>query len=386
MTGNLIIRKDVYHMRINYKNEDGKWVSITRSTKLPVKGNKKRAQAMLDDFMKQFEMERATSVNAVRDYLFTEYLDIWLEFVKPTVAAATIAGYRNCIKVIKEYFDPLKIKLTDLKPIHLQEFYNKRLADGVKAATVIHYHANIHKALKHAVKMELIPSNPSDKVERPKKDPFTGGFYSEEEVLKLFDAFKDDPCELCVHIAAFYGLRRSEVIGLKWDAIDFENKTITIRNKVTEALNEDGNYELVIEPKLKNQSSRRTMPLIPHIEEMLLEEKEKQERYRKLCGKSYSKEFDGYICRKSTGELIKPNYFSDHFKLMLKKHGLRKIRLHDLRHICASLLLKNGVPMKQIQEWLGHSSFNTTANTYSHLDYSSKVMSADTMAKILGST
>ena len=97
-----------------------------------------------------------------------------------------------------------------------------------------------------------------------------------------------------------------------------------------------------------------------------------------------SKEYDGYICRKSTGELIKPNYFSDHFKLMLKKHGLRKIRLHDLRHTCASLLLKNGVPMKQIQEWLGHSSFNTTANTYSHLDYSSKIMSAETMEKILG--
>ncbi len=117
---------------------------------------------------------------------------------------------------------------------------------------------------------------------------------------------------------------------------------------------------------------------------MLLEEKEKQERYRKLCGKSYSTEFDGYICRKSTGELIKPNYYSDHFELMIKKHGLRKIRLHDLRHTCASLLLKNGVPMKQIQEWLGHSSFNTTANIYSHLDYSSKIMSTETMEKALG--
>ncbi len=201
---------------------------------------------------------------------------------------------------------------------------------------------------------------------------------------KLFDAFKGDECELCVHIAAFYGLRRSEVIGLKWDAIDFENKTITIKHKVTEALDDGGKYELVIEDKLKNQSSHRTMPLITHIEAMLLEEKEKQERYRKLCGKSYSKEFDVYICRKSTGELIKPNYYSDHFELMIKKHGLRKIRLHDLRHTCASLLLKNGVPMKQIQEWLGHSSFNTTANTYSHLDYSSKIMSAETMEKILG--
>lgn len=384
MTGNLIIRNDVYHIRINYKKANGKRASKTRSTKLHVKGNKKRAQAMLDEFMKQFELENTSTDKAVKDYLFTEYLDIWLDFVKANVAAATFSGYRNCIKIIKQHFEPLNIKLTELNPIHIQEFYTKRLSEGVKASTVIHYHANIHKALKHAVKMELISNNPADKVDRPKKENFTGSFYSEEEVQKLFEAFEGDECELCVHIAAFYGLRRSEVIGLKWDAIDFENKTITIKHKVTEALNDDRKYELVIEGKLKNQSSHRTMPLILHIEAMLLEEKEKQERYRKLCGKSYSKEYDGYICRKSTGELIKPNYFSDHFKLMLKKHGLRKIRLHDLRHTCASLLLKNGVPMKQIQEWLGHSSFNTTANTYSHLDYSSKIMSAETMEKILG--
>ena len=78
-------------------------------------------------------------------------------------------------------------------------------------------------------------------------------------------------------------------------------------------------------------------------------------------------------------------YFSDHFDWVLKKNGLRKIRLHDLRHTCASLMLKNGVPMKQIQEWLGHSSFATTANCYSHLDYNSKLNSATVIANIYGS-
>ena len=196
MTGNLIIRNDVYHMRINYKNENGKWASVTRSTKLPVKGNKKRAQAMLDDFMKQFEMAGTSPDKAVQDYLFTEYLDIWLDFVKPSVAVATFSGYRNCIKIIKQHFEPLKIKLTELKPIHLQEFYNKRLFEGVKASTVIHHHANIHKALKYAVKMGLIPNNPADKVDRPKKENFTGSFYSEEEVQKLFEAFEGDECDI----------------------------------------------------------------------------------------------------------------------------------------------------------------------------------------------
>ena len=308
---------------------------------------------------------------------------MWLEHIRPSVEKNTYSGYRNCIRVIKRYFEPMNLSLSELKPVHLQEFYNKRLVDGIKAATVIHYHANIHKALKYAVKMEMLPNNPSDNVDLPKKEIFTGNFYSEDEVQKMFEAFKYDECELCIHIATYYGLRRSEVIGLKWDAIDFDKKYITICNMVTETLNDDGKYALLIKEKLKNQSSRRTLPLIPHIEEMLLAEKKKQEHFRKLCGKSYSTEFDGYVCRRSTGELIKPNYFSDHFAWIIEKNGLRKIRLHDLRHTCASLLLKNGVQMKQIQEWLGHSSFNTTANCYSHLDYSSKITSAETISKVL---
>lgn len=120
MTGNLIIRKDVYHMRINYKDEKGKWTSVTRSTKLPVKGNKKRAQAMLDEFMKQFETEAVKPAICTKDYLFTEYLDMWAEFVKPSVAKSTYAGYRNCIKVIKRHFEPMNLKLSELKPVHLQ--------------------------------------------------------------------------------------------------------------------------------------------------------------------------------------------------------------------------------------------------------------------------
>jgi len=325
------------------------------------------------------------AVTDFRDISFTDYMDKWLELVKASVAKSTLAGYRNCIKKIKEYFEPLHIKLVDLKPMHLQEFYNQKLEDGVKAITVHHYHANIHKALKYAVKMEIIPTNPSDKVDLPKKQVFTGSFYSEEEIQKLFNVFQNDECELCVHIAAYYGLRRSEVLGLRWSDINFENGIIEVKNKITEALNENGNYELIIEEKLKTQSSRRTLPLIPHIADMLKSEHKKQQYYKELCGNCYDNDFEGYICRRTMGDIIRPGYFSDHFDWVLKKNGLRKIRLHDLRHTCASLMLKNGVPMKQIQEWLGHSSFATTANCYSHLDYNSKLNSATVIANIYGS-
>ena len=101
-----------------------------------------------------------------------------------------------------------------------------------------------------------------------------------------------------------------------------------------------------------------------------------QEENKKMCGDCYNYEYDGYIFVDAMGNLIKPNYLSGQFPRFLEKHGLRKIRFHDLRHSCASLLLANNVPMKQIQEWLGHSVFSTTADIYSHLDYSAKVASS----------
>ena len=129
----------------------------------------------------------------------------------------------------------------------------------------------------------------------------------------------------------------------------------------------------------KTKSSRRTLPLVPQFREMLLQRWEIQEEYKRVCGKCYNREFLDYICVDEMGNIIRPNYLTTSFQVLLERNGLRKIRFHDLRHSCASLLLKNGVPMKQIQEWLGHSDFSTTANIYAHLDYNSKLNSADAM-------
>lgn len=103
-----------------------------------------------------------------------------------------------------------------------------------------------------------------------------------------------------------------------------------------------------------------------------------------MCGRSYIKDYTEYVCVNEVGDLIKPHYVTESFPKLLKANGLRPVRYHDLRHSCASLLLANGVPLKQIQEWLGHSDFSTTANIYAHLDYSSKLTSADAMLSGLG--
>ena len=150
------------------------------------------------------------------------------------------------------------------------------------------------------------------------------------------------------------------------------------------ACNLDGKHVEVVGDTTKTKSSLRTLPLVPDFRELLLRKKAEQQRYRKLCGRSYCTQYLDYICVNEIGQRLKPNTLSAGFKRMLKKAGLRDIRLHDLRHSCASLLLANGVPMKQIQEWLGHSDFSTTANIYAHLDYQSKVSSAEAMLAGLG--
>ena len=146
----------------------------------------------------------------------------------------------------------------------------------------------------------------------------------------------------------------------------------------------DGKKVLIQADRAKTKSSLRTLPLVPPIRDRLLMLKGQQDTYRRLCGKSYNRDYLGYLCVDEIGNIIRPNYVSEQFPKLLEKNGLRPIRFHDLRHSCASLLLANGVPMKQIQEWLGHSDFSTTANIYAHLDYASKLSSAQAMLEGLG--
>ena len=189
----------------------------------------------------------------------------------------------------------------------------------------------LHKALKYAVKIDLIDVNPADKVERPKKDRYVGSFYDADEVNALFEAAKGSKLELPILFGAFYGLRRSEAIGLKWDAIDFDQNTITIRHTVT-SCDLDGKRILVAADTTKTKSSMRTLPLVPFMRERLLALKEEQQENRRLCGRSYIKDYLEYVCVNEIGDLIKPHYVTESFPKLLKANGLRHIRYHDLRH------------------------------------------------------
>ena len=383
VAGHLQEKNGMFYVVLNYRDENGKRKTPWISTNLPVKGNKKRAENFMMDVRRNFvppNVQRSEEREAMQkgDILFTDFLLKWLRVAKSTVKLTTYASYEMmATRIIIPYFETLNIKLKELTTEDIQEFYNAQL-ERVSANTVIHYHAVIHRALKYAVKIKTIQSNPAVNVERPRKEKFIGSFYDKKEINTLFDIIQGHPLEVAIKLAAFYGLRREEIIGLKWTAIDFENNTLTIQHTVTEC-NLDGKHIEVASDTAKTDSSLRTMPLVTNFRAMLLAKKEKQEHYRKLCGRSYCKEYLDYIFVNEMGERWKPRYLSDGFKRILEQNGLRRIRFHDLRHTCASLLLANNVPMKKIQEWLGHSDFSTTANIYAHLDFQSKISSAEAM-------
>ena len=286
VAGHLREKSGYYYAVLNYTDSLGKRKTKWISTGLTVKGNKKRAEAILMDARRNFNPEEPKVMNG--DVLFADYMEKWLDIIKNSVAVPTFASYSTTVKkIVAPYFREKEVTLKNLTAKDIQEFYLSEL-ERVSPSSVIHYHANIHKALKYAVKIDLIDVNPADKVERPKKDRYVGSFYDADEVNALFEAAKGSKLELPILFGAFYGLRRSEAIGLKWDAIDFDQNTITIRHTVT-SCDLDGKRVLVASDTTKTKSSMRTLPLVPFMRERLLTLKEEQQENRRLCGRSYHK-------------------------------------------------------------------------------------------------
>ena len=212
VAGHLTLKNGKYYAVLNYKNAGGqrktKWISLG----LPEKGNKRKAEAELARLRAEFEPPKEVG-DLSSDMLFADYLLEWLEIAKGRLAHATYGAYQGLLKsTIVPYFRKKKLTLRELEARHLQMFYSEMLR-RVTPNTVIHYHANIHKALKYAVKMDLIPFNPADKVERPKKQRHIADYYRQEELERLLEASKDHPYSLLIQTAAFYGFRRGEALG-----------------------------------------------------------------------------------------------------------------------------------------------------------------------------
>ena len=195
IAGHLQIKNDNYYMVLNYTDANGKRRQPWIPTGLPAKGNKRRAEKLLLDTRKSFVPPVVSKENEdiSSDMLFADYMELWLEIIRSSVEKTTFSSYTQMVKgKIAPYFRNTGLTLDGIQAKHIQSFYLHELKT-VSLGTVIHYHANIHKALKYAVKMDLIPFNPADKVERPKKQRYIADYYRQEELERLLEASKDHP-------------------------------------------------------------------------------------------------------------------------------------------------------------------------------------------------
>lgn len=280
-----------------------------------------------------------------------------LDFLEKHKINISITTYNNYKRVCEKYIIPLlgDMKLCDVRPIHIQNYVDDLV--GLLSSKTIKIHLNIlNLSFKRAYRLKLIKENPVQFVEIPKAKKFKNEIYTPEDLKILLEKCRGTSLELPIHIASGLGLRVSEILGLTWNNIDFNDFTVTV-DKIT-ARNEGK----VVLKEPKTESSTRTISAPKEIIFMLKQLK-KERLAAKLRGEKSHRELIFYD---KNLEPIAPDVISKKFKYFLEINNLKHIRFHDLRHSHVTMLIDAKVPIKVISERVGHSSVNTTLNIYSH--------------------
>lgn len=313
------------------------------------------------------------------------YLDRWLsDAVRGSVREST---YFRDECLVRVHVKPAlgRVKLKNLNAMHLQRLYRDRLDRGISedkglsGSTVQKIHHVLHKALSQAVRWDLIPRNPADGVKAPTPSTKEMRPLSADEARWLLEAASGDRLEALYVLAVHTGMRRGELLGLKWDDIDLDASTLRVRR--TQTRTDNGKTLALGEPKTKQ--SRRSIRLTPRAVEALRRHRVRQAEEKLLAGGVY--EDHGYVFAGEIGNLINPsNLRQRSFIPLLERSGLPQITFHDLRHTCASLLFQRNVHPKLVQELLGHARVAITLDTYSHMLPGMGGEAADAIGEALG--
>lgn len=364
MTGSLQIKNNKYYAVLNLKI-DGKRKQKWINTGLSLKCSKKERDKKLRDILQQYEGDDLLKKSTA---LFCDYITLWLNEAKIKVDEVTYLHYKNMVDShIYPYFKDLDIKLIDVDRQVLQTYFTEKYehgrideTGGLSAKTLRHHKNIIHQVLELAVMNELIPNNPCVNVTLPQLEKNTYDFFNLEEAKQFLTAVQEEPLYSLYLVTIVFGLRRSEVLGLRWDSIDLKQKRITIRHTKTKS------GKIIEKDKTKTKSSLRSYPLSDTMIDLFVNLKNQERKNQKLFGKEYIKNND--VFKWPNGKPYDPDYITHTFSKTLKKHGFKHIAFHGLRHSCGSMLNEQGFTLKDIQEWLGHSDIQTTANIYLHLD------------------
>lgn len=300
--------------------------------------------------------------------LLSQHIAAWIEMDRPHITVTTYNQHVNILNNhITPYFDPRKITLSKVTAGDLEDYYTFKITKGLCPNTVIKHHAIIRSALQWAVRHRYIRENVADFAKKPEHIRYQGAVpYTVEEVAHLLHATQHEAIAVPIFLACFYGLRRSELLGLRWSSIDFQAGTISIETTVIKEKHGDNVLTVVRDHTTKTESSRRSLPLCPYTYQYFSVLYQTQQNQKILCGDGYDQRYLDFVCVDTMGTLLNPDFVSQKFQQLLVKYGLRSIRFHDLRHSCATIMLYLGYSLKDIQTWLGHSNYYFTADTYIH--------------------
>ena len=380
MTGCVAERNGVYYVRLSYydryHNRRDKFIS----TGLSGRGAKKKATAMIEQLIEKYKhLEKSDHPSKMADYLI-----MWKNLRKSEVAKTTYDGYHTYIdRHLVPYFRNLNLNIQDITAGHIFDYVNYLSNDGGRKNNKIGGQSNtsirkiisiLRRVFDYAVLYGDIKVNPAMQVPLPKtsnKKDERQVFLTSEDAQKMLDAFQNEEIGPIVYVTLYYGLRKSEALGLRWQAVDFDANTITINHTVV------SNGHIVRKDSTKTYTSRRTYELLPDVKALLLKLKNRQDDYKSRLGSSYH--MNDYIFKNPNGVPYRPDSLTRSFKRALARHGLSQMRYHDLRHSTASILVDKGWDINDIKEWLGHADISTTANIYAHISHRKKVSLAKSL-------
>lgn len=287
-----------------------------------------------------------------------QFLDRWLEAIRSSVRQSTYVSYSLNARRLNKLIG--RAQLSALTPLMIQSAYAKLSAEGLSTRSVLQIHATLHRALEQAVKWGMLARNPSSAVERPRPKRVEMSTLTLDELLRLFEAAKGGRMYGMFVLLGTSGMRVGEALGLKWDDIDLVGHRLVIRRAQQR---HTGRGLVMVEPKTAR--SRRTV----HLTALAVEALEQHREYTKLLKAAAGDRWreSGLVFTSTVGDGMEAGVVNDNLNRLLAKAGLPRIRVHDLRHTVATILLQGGAHPKLVQELLGHSTITLTLDTYSHV-------------------
>ena len=312
-----------------------------------------------------------------------EYMETWIEnHGKTNLRPSTFASYNvNIQKHIVPYIG--NVQLRQLTPAMLDNLFKQLFDKGLSNSSVRYVQRTLSVALEHARKYQYIETNPAkDIITKFGKQAKTPDPYTVEQMQQFMGNVIGTEWEMPIVLAGLYGLRISEILGLRTTNIDLDKMQFGVVEQLPFKLPPGTKIISELSP---TKSNDRILPITEEMLPYFLRQFDLIEQQKALIESGGGKYYDNklFIAR-SDGSPLQRDRMSANFGALIKRLGLPHIRFHDLRHTCASLLLANGVPMKQIQIWLGHSNFSTTADIYAHLDISAQLQTGNVASALFG--